>query len=238
MVLYQPQNGYCYNSDTHFLFHFICKNLEKYKNIQGEILDIGSGSGILGLLVANKFKKLHLNQVEIQEIFQFFSQKNAESNKIVSKMHKGSFLDYNFEKKFDFCISNPPFYHGNVIKSENENIKIARYNDFMPLKEFIKKASLVLKNGGKFFFCYDSKQLSEIIIYLNEYKFNIETLQFVHPKATKEASLVMIFAKKDSKSLIKIVEPLVVFDEFGEFTKNVQNIYSEIGTHSIKVGFE
>ena len=58
MVLYQPANGYCYNSDTHFLFNFICENLKKYKNIKGEFLDIGSGSGILGLLVAKEYEKL------------------------------------------------------------------------------------------------------------------------------------------------------------------------------------
>ena len=82
MVLYQPQNGYCYNSDTHFLYSFICKSLEKYKNISGEVLDIGSGSGILGLLFSNKYRKTNLNQVEIQDIFQFFSTKNAKINKI------------------------------------------------------------------------------------------------------------------------------------------------------------
>lgn len=92
MLLYQPINGYCYNSDTHFLFNFICKNLEKYKNISGELLDIGSGSGILGLLVAKKFSKLRLNQVEIQEIFQFFSNKNSSTNKIDSNMFCGFFL--------------------------------------------------------------------------------------------------------------------------------------------------
>ncbi|WP_198305723.1 tRNA1(Val) (adenine(37)-N6)-methyltransferase [Arcobacter vandammei] len=238
MLLYQPQNGYCYNSDTHFLFRFICKNLEKYKNIQGEVLDIGSGSGILGLLLAKKFDKLNLSQIEIQKSFQFFSKKNTSVNNLVSKMYEGSFLEFEFGNKFDFCVSNPPFYHGDVIKSENENIKIARYNDSMPLKEFIKKASKVLKNGGKFFFCYDSKQLAEIILYLKEFKFNLETLQFVHPKATKEASLVMVFAKKDSKSLVKVFEPLIAFDEFGEFTKTVQDIYNEAGTHSIKVSFE
>lgn len=238
MVLYQPQNGYCYNSDTHFLFNFICKNLEKYKNIAGELLDIGSGSGILGLLVAKKYNKMVLNQVELQETFQFFSQKNSFTNNIVSKMHKGSFLEFEFGIKFDFCVSNPPFYHSNVIKSENENLKIARYNDFLPLKLFIKRASQVLNNGGKFFFCYDCKQISEIILYLNEYKFNLEAIQFVHPKSTKEATLVMIYAKKDSKSLVKIFEPLIVFDELGEFTNNVLDIYKEAGTHSIKVEFE
>ena len=108
----------------------------------------------------------------------------------------------------------------------------------MPLKDFIKRASQVLKNGGKFFFCYDCKQLTEIILYLNEFKFNLESLQFVHPKSTKEATLVMIYAKKDSKSLVKIFEPLVVFDEFGQFTQNVLNIYKDAGTNSIKVEVE
>ena len=62
--------------------------MEKYKNIKGELLDIGSGSGILGLLLAKKFNKIVLNQVELQEIFQFFSQKNAFTNSIVSKIKR------------------------------------------------------------------------------------------------------------------------------------------------------
>lgn len=151
MVLYQPSNGYCYNSDTHFLHNFIVKNLEKFKNVQGNLLDIGSGSGILGLLVARDLKKLNLNQCEIQEVFQEFSLKNAHCNKIESTMYKGSFLETKFDKGFDVCVSNPPFYHCNVIKSENENIKIARYNDSLPLDVFIKKVSKILKNSGKFF---------------------------------------------------------------------------------------
>ncbi|WP_148624911.1 tRNA1(Val) (adenine(37)-N6)-methyltransferase [Aliarcobacter cryaerophilus] len=235
MVLYQPQNGYCYNSDTHFLYSFICKSLEKYKNISGEVLDIGSGSGILGLLFSNKYRKTNLNQVEIQDIFQFFSTKNAKINNISSTMYKGSFLELDFDRKFDICISNPPFYHSDVIKSEKENIKIARYNDYMPLRDFIKKSSQVLKNDGKFFFCYDCKQVADIILYLKEFKFNLEALQFVYPNDSKDATLVMIYAKKNSKSLVKILNPLIVFDENNEFTKTVQDIYKEAQTHSIKV---
>lgn len=235
MVLYQPANGYCYNSDTHFLFNFICENLKKYKNIKGEVLDIGSGSGILGLLVAKEYEKLNLNQCEIQTQFQFFSSKNAQTNKINATLYKGSYKDFDFDKKFDICISNPPFYHSDVIKSEKENIKIARYNDYMPLRDFIKKSSQVLKNDGKFFFCYDCKQLADIILYLKEFKLNLEALQFVHPNDSKDATLVMIYAKKNSKSLVKILNPLIVFDENNEFTKTVQNIYKEAQTHSIKV---
>jgi len=234
LLLYQPNNGYCYNSDTHFLYEFITVSLKKFKNIKGELLDIGSGSGILGLLVARDYEKLNLNQCEIQSTFQELSQRNAKCNKIDALMNRGSFLEQEFDKQFDVCVSNPPFYHSNVIKSENENLKIARYNDSMPLDEFIQKASKILKSGGKFFFCYDVKQLSEIIFYLKEYKLNIEALQFVHPKKEKDATLVLVYARKNSKSLLNVLKPLVVFDN-EDFTDEVQEIYKKSSTHSIKV---
>lgn len=238
MLLYQPINGYCYNSDSHFLYNFICKNLEKFKNIKGELLDIGSGSGILGLLVCRDYKNLSLNQCEVQKSFEFFSSQNALTNKIKASMYKGSFIEMKFEKEFDICISNPPFYHSDVIKSENENLKIARYNDSMPLEEFIKKTSKVLKEKGKFFFCYDAKQISEIFLYLSKYKLNIEAIQFVHPKKEKDATLVLVYARKNSKSLTKILNPLIVFDGKNEFSKEVDEIYKKCATHSIKASFE
>ena len=238
MVLYQPINGYCYNSDTHFLYNFIYEHLKKYKNIKGELLDIGSGSGILGLLLAREYTNLNLNQCEIQEVFQFFSTKNAQTNKLESTLYKGSFEKVEFNKKFDICVSNPPFYHSDVIKSENENLRIARYNDSLPLEQFIKKVSSVLTSEGKFFFCYDVKQINEILILLNKYKFNLEALQFVHPKLSKDATLILVYAKKNSKSLTKIFNPLIVFENNNDFTQEVQNIYEKSSTYSIKVNIE
>ena len=234
MLLYQPIDGYCYNSDTHFLHHFINTNLKAFKNNQGELLDIGSGSGILGLLVARDNPKLNLNQCEIQDKFQKLTTINSKNNKIDSTLYKGKYQEIDFDKSFDICVSNPPFYHTNVVKSENENIKIARYNDSMPLVDFISKTSKVLKQNGKFFFCYDVKQLNDIILILNEFKFNIESMQFVHPKVSKDATLVLVYARKNSKSLTKILNPLIVFEK-DEFTQEVQDIYKVSSTHSIKV---
>ena len=234
MLLYQPQDGYCYNSDTHFLHHFINTNLKIFKNIKGELLDIGSGSGILGLLVARDNPRLNLNQCEVQDKFQELTEINSKNNKIESKIFKGKYQDISFDKTFDICVSNPPFYHTNVVKTENENIKIARYNDSMPLVDFISKTSKVLNQNGKFFFCYDVKQLNDIMHLLNEYKLNIESMQFVHPKIGKDATLVLIYARKNSKSLMRILSPLIVFDE-KDFTKEVQDIYKVSSTHSIKV---
>ena len=138
MLLYQPNNGYCYNSDTHFLYNFIKENLKKFKNVKGKVLDIGSGSGILGLLVCRDLEKLELNQCELQDKFESLSNINSKNNKIANTLFKGKFQEINFEKEFDICISNPPFYHSDVVKTENENIKIAIYNDSLPLEDFIK----------------------------------------------------------------------------------------------------
>jgi len=73
---------------------------------------------------------------------------------------------------------------------------------------------------------------------LNKYKFNLEALQFVHPKVSKDATLVLIYAKKNSKTLTKIMNPLVVFDENNSFTKEVESIYEKSSTYSIKADFE
>ncbi len=238
LVLYQPMNGYCYNSDTHFLYDFICTNLKKYKNIQGKLLDVGSGSGILGLLLARDFPKLQLHQCEIQEEFQFFSQKNAFTNKLDAKLHCGDFTKIEFQTQFEIIVSNPPFYHSDVIKSENTNLKIARYSDFMPLEQFIAQTSNLLTPKGRFFFCYDAKQLDTIVLFAHKYRLKIETIQALHPNRKKEASLIMIALRKSSKTPLKILPPVVMFDESNEFQKEVQELYKRCNTHSIKCNKE
>jgi len=211
--------------------------MKKFKNVRGDFLDIGSGSGILGLLVSREYPNLNLNQCEVQNTFQFLSLKNSETNNQETNLFKGSFLETKFEKRFDMCVSNPPFYHSSVIKSENENLKIARYNDSMPLEDFIRKSSLILKDFGKLFFCYDVKQINGIVLFLNKYKLNLEALQFVHSKDSEDATLILVYARKNSKSLTKILKPLFVFDGL-EFTPEVKKIYEKSSTHSIKVNVE
>ena len=234
MTLYQPANGYCYNSDTHFLFHFIKENLKKFKNIQGDVLDIGSGSGILGLLIKRDFTKLNLNSLEPQEIFQFLTQKNSEINNIPTTLIKGKLQDINLEKEFDMIVSNPPFYPSSVVQSDNENIKIARYNDNLPLEEFISNVSKNLKDKGKFFFCYDVKCLFDIIALLKQHNLNLEAMQFLHPKSDKKASLVMIYTRKNSKSLLGALPPIIMFQN-GVISDEVNEIYKICDTYSLKV---
>ncbi len=233
-LLYQPQKGYCYNSDTLVLVNFIKENLKIFKNNSGELLDIGSGSGVLGILIAKLFPKMQLNCAELQEEFIFLTKKNTQINGLEVRLYEGNFEETTFDKQFDMIISNPPFYPSSVVQSEDKILKAARYNDSLPLEVLIEKTSKILKENGKFFFCYDVKLLDDIIFFCKKYRLNIESMQFLHPKIDRKSSLVMVFARKNSKSHLSILPPLIMFD--GEkFTKEMEEIYTMCNTYSIKV---
>jgi len=227
LIIYQPLEGYCYNSDTIFLYDFI----KKFK-IRGDVLDIGSGSGILGLMVARDFK-VNLTAVEKQEFMANYTKINAKANKIDIDVKIGDFQKVDFEKKFDFLISNPPFYHENVLRSKEKKIDISRFSKYLSFEDILKKANKILKPKGSFIFCYDAKQIQRLINLLTQYKFNIEAIRFVHPKIEKEANLVLFFVKKSSKSLTKIIPPLIVFKD-GKYTKEALQAFKNAGVHSIK----
>lgn len=186
----------------------------------------------MGLLVARDFP-VNLSAVEKQDKMVFFTNLNAKVNGIDIDVKVGDFQNIEFEKKFDFLISNPPFYHENVIRSKKEEIDISRYVMYLPLEDMLKKTNKILKPKGALIFCYDAKQLQRLISLLSKYKFTVEAIKFIHPKKDKEANLVMIYAKKSSKSLCKVFPPLIVFED-GEYTKEAMKAFEKAGVHSIK----
>jgi len=225
--LYQPKNGYCYNSDTMFLYDFITKF-----NIKGEVLEVGGGCGVLGLLIKRDFPKISLTIIEKQKIMTEFIEKNLKENSLKAEVINDDFLDYEFKKRFDFIISNPPFYQG-TLKSENEIKKIARYEEFLPMDKFFEKVNRVLSERGEFVFCYDAKRVDEIIKKLPK-PLKITDMRFMHPKIDKKATLVMIRAKRHAKSMVVIHPPLIGF-EGEEYSKEAAEIYKKAATNSIKV---
>ena len=228
MLLYQPQSGYCYNSDSVFLYDFI----DSF-NPKGRVLDVGAGCGIVGLLVARDNPKVILEAVEKQETFVEYATINARVNKIECNLHKCDFIELGEEIKYDYIISNPPFYPDGATKSDNEMLFNARYNINLPLKDFFKKVSRILKPHSHFIFCYDASQFGIICAELERVKLRVVDVQFVHPKIDKKASLVMIHARNGSSSLMKVWEPLISFDS-DTFTSKVQAIYKKASTQSIK----
>ncbi len=228
MLLYQPQEGYCYNSDSLFLYDFI-----DFFHPKGKVLDVGAGCGIIGLLVARDNKKVELEAVEKQKVFVQYATTNARVNKIEYKMHEGSFLELDEDVKYDYIISNPPFYHEGASRSEDEILFHARYNVNLPLRDFFKKVSRLLKPQSHFIFCYEPSQFGLICAELDKVNLKILDVQFVHPKIDKKASLVMLHVKNGSKSLMKVWAPLISF-EGSEFSQKAQDIYKKAASQSIK----
>lgn len=226
MKIIQPRVGYRYNSDTMMLYGFICE-----EGLKGSVLEVGCGCGVLGLLLKRDFEAIDLDMLDMQEVNIKIAKQNADENGLKASFITADFTNFECQKRYDFVISNPPYYHDGAKKSENEHIKISRYSEFLPLEKLIKSVNSIMKPSGVFVFCYDAKRLSEILTLLKMYKFNPTRIKFVHPKANKEASLVIIEAKKNSKALVKILPPIFILE--GErYTKEASEIFTRAGTFS------
>lgn len=222
LYLFQNKEGYKYNSDSLLLYDFISKF-----NPKDRVLDVGSGSGIVGLLMKRDFTNIILTQIDIQPLHVELTRKSARKNFLGSEVLHVDIRECKFEEKFDFIVTNPPFYHKGSKKSENEFLQLSRYVDALPFGELCKAVSSNIKPRGSFIFCYDAKQIDFLMSELLKSKFKVNHIRFVHTKQNKEASLVLIHAKKSSKSLCKILPPIYMD------AQEVKDIYKNTKTQSL-----
>ncbi len=227
MLFYQPADGYCFNSDSIFLYDFIASFSPR-----GRLLDVGAGVGVIGLLLARDFP-VSLTMVEKQDIMAELAERNARINGIDAKVVRADFLDFSSGEQFDLVVSNPPFYHGDVVQSENSHINACRYNTHLPIAPFFRQVKRLLKPRGRFLFCYDASQIVDLLANLAEAGLRAEDIRFVHPKKDRPAKLVMIHARNQSKARSKVWPPFVVFDGDG-YGAEAQAIFEKARTHTIK----
>jgi len=228
VYLYQPSKSYAYNSDSIFLYDFISRFKPK-----GRILDVGCGVGIISLLLTRDFK-LETTIIDKQASMIAYAKHNFELNDLNVNALNQDFMGFCSEEKFDYIVSNPPFYDQNVQQTQNESLNIARYAQHLPIEPFIESVKKNLKPRGYFIFCYDAKQLDRLLFTLISHKLNPEVLRFVHSKIDRDSKLVMILARANSKSMMKILPPLIVFDEQSHYNNEAQQSFDKAGTYSIK----
>ncbi|MSN97011.1 methyltransferase [Campylobacter sp. FMV-PI01] len=229
MLIYQLKDGYRYNSDTIMLYDFALSLKPK-----GEILEVGAGSGVLGLLLKRDLKDINLTLMDIQEQNIILCKKNALENGLECKILHADFSNFKSSKRFDFIVSNPPFYHDGVIKSKNSHINISRYASNLSLEILISNSNSHLKPHGSIIFCYDAKQIMDVIYVLRKNKFCLTKLKFIHPKSKKSAKIALIEAKKSSKSLCEVLESFYLNDDFG-YTKEADLIFKNLNLKSQNV---
>jgi len=232
VFLYQPTSGYCYNSDSIFLYDFI----RQFK-AKGKLLDVGCGVGIISLLLTRDFK-VETSIIDKQEKMLSYATHNFALNGLDVIPYLGDFTTLQTEERFDFIVSNPPFYDPRVTQSEDTHLNIARYAHHLPIEAFIRRVKTFLKPKGWFIFCYDAKQIDLLLYALKQYGINPEKIQFVHSKLERESKLVFIAARNNSKSMTQILPPLVVFNENNKYTSKAMEAFIKANTHSIKGDFD
>lgn len=227
MIIYQLKNGYRYNSDTLMLYDFLFKLKPK-----GKVLEVGAGSGVLGLLLARDLPNTQITMLDIQKQNIELCIKNSNENEIKCNIIEADYTNFKSDERFEFIVSNPPYYHDGVKKSQNEHLNISRYSSNLTLDKFIQNSSSHLKPHGSLVFCYDAKQLMYISHLLLESKFSMTKLSFIYPKKGKSAKIALIEAKKSSKSLCDVLESIYLSDEIG-YSKEASLIFKRANLQSV-----
>lgn len=231
MNISQYKDGFRYTSDTMFLWDFALGFIKK-----GSALEVGGGSGVLGLLLARD-REIELSIVEKEPKMAYLCSLNANNNNIKAKIHNIDFA--NFEpmqnEKFDYIVSNPPFYHEERPKSQNDSLIASRYADSLSLELFLTKSKKLLKPSGELIFCYDASRLQDISTIANKLKGGALThIRFVHAKADKKAKIALFRLKNSSRAHLEISPPLIVMQN-GSYSLEAAEIFKKASCNSFDI---
>lgn len=223
----QSQTVFSYSLDALLLAHFanISKRDDKV------VVDLCSGNGAVTLLLAHKTKS-PVTGIEIQPRLVDMARRSAEMNQLEDQVQfiEADITQLNGEIEFDsvdFLTCNPPYFLGELTGrvNKNEHHAIARHELYLPLATLCRQASRLLKTKGKFYLVHRPDRLLEIFDELRRNELSPKRVQFVYTKRDKEATIVLIEAiKKGSERGLKLLPPLVVYDEDGNYLPDVKKI--------------
>ena len=224
----QKSDGFCFGIDAVLLSDFA-------KDIRNDsiVLDLGTGTGILSILLAGKTKLKKIYGIEIQEEVANMAQRSVKMNDLESKIDIINIdlnnIDSRFkENTFDAVVTNPPYKNQNTgKKNENEYKYISRHETTASLEKFIKTSFKMLKDKGFFYMVHRPERLADIMYLLRENKLEPKSIRFVYSSYEKEPKLVLIKAVKNAKPFLKVEKPLFVYDEKGNYTDEILKIYNK-----------
>ena len=224
LKIIQNTDGFCFGIDSVLLTEF-ARDIKK----QSKIADLGTGTGILGILLSKKVNAKKIVGVEIQEDVADMAKRSIKLNSLenIFEIIQGDLNKIKLENNtFDAVVTNPPYKKlGTGIKNKEEKQKISRYETSASLEDWIKISSKLLKDNGSFYIVYRTDRLTELFENLKKYKLEVKKMRFLYSNINKQSNLVLIKAVKGAGVFLKVDEPLIIYNLDGSYTDEILDIY-------------
>lgn len=231
---YIPGTDYnIYSLEEGFSFGIDAILLSDFAKIQkGSIgLEIGGGTGIISLRMDYLYNPKKIYCVEIQEDNYNILEENIEINKLnkkiipINKDINNCFNDYSNDI-FDFIVTNPPYYKYNSgIVNKNKNQYISRYEIYLKLEDIFKFSKYKLKTKGRLYMINRASRIVDIFEYARKYNLEPKEMIPISSKLGDSPKMVLIKFVKNAGSDFKYKKPLVIYDDKGEYTRKIKEIY-------------
>lgn len=223
-IIQNPEK-FCFGMDAVLLSDFV-----KVPD-GGTVMDLGTGTGILPILLSAKTKAGHFDALEIQKDSVDMAERSVLLNHLSGRIDimNGDIKNASslFKKgSYDAVVTNPPYMNDNHgLKNPNQEKAIARHEILCSLEDVIRESSLLLKPKKSLFMVHRPFRLVEIFETMRRYHLEPKRMCMVHPFVHKEPNMVLLEAVKDGNPMLKITPPLIVYQAENEYTEQVLNIY-------------
>lgn len=226
LKIIQNPEWFCFGVDSVLLTEF-ARDIKR----NSRIIDLGTGTGILSILMSKKVNAQKIVGVELQGDVAEMATRSVKINGLenIISIVRSDLKDLKFENNsFDVVITNPPYKKaGTGIDNKNEKQRISRYETTANLDEWLKIASRLLKDFGSFYMVYRTDRLTELIENMKKYKLEIKRMRFVYSNEQSQSNLVLIKAVKGAKVFAKIEKPLIIYNMDGTYTDEIMQVYNK-----------
>ena len=225
LKLLQPKNGPRVNLDTILLSSWV-----KFRSGHTKFLEAGCASGAISLLLAMRFRNIHVTGLEVQSELVELAKINAENNNLCERVDfiAGDIRDKNILPKeyFDVLVINPPYESQSRGRISPDNMRsTARHEIICTPDDVGELASRVLKSKGRMFCVFTSERMDVFINAMTSHKIIPKRLRFVYPDLNSKSGIFLLECIKDGGEGINILPPLFVRDINGEYTPEILRSY-------------